>query len=90
MAQTTLSVRMDVEMKKSFESFCEDVGMNVSTAINMFVKAVLREHKLPFEVVSYNTDPFYSQANYQRLLAAAERMDLGKGREHAMNEVADA
>lgn len=52
MAQTTVSVRLDSEDKKHFEDFCNATGMNISVAINMFVKAVLREHRLPFEVVS--------------------------------------
>lgn len=30
--------------------------MNVSTAVNMFIKAVLREQKLPFEVKSNTFD----------------------------------
>ena len=46
MAQTTLSVRMDEDVKKGLEAFCADVGMNTSVAINMFAKAVLRERRL--------------------------------------------
>lgn len=75
MAQTTLSVRMDEDVKKGLEAFCADVGMNTSVAINMFAKAVLRERRLPFDVVSYNLDPFYSQANQDRLVKAKERME---------------
>ena len=40
MAQTSISIRMDAELKKNFETFCGAVGMNMSTAINMF--AILR------------------------------------------------
>ena len=52
MESLTLNVRVDANDKKFFEQFCSSVGMNVSTAINMFIKAVLREQKLPFEVKS--------------------------------------
>ena len=38
--------------------------MNVSVAINMFIKTVLREHKLPFEI---KADPFYSKSNMSYL-----------------------
>ena len=48
--QATLSVRLDSEDKKKFEEFCSQTGMNVSVCINMFVKTVLRDQKLPFEV----------------------------------------
>ena len=50
MAQTSLSVRIGTEDKKLFEHFCEQTGLNVSVAINMFIKAVIREQKIPFEV----------------------------------------
>ena len=52
MESLTLNVRVDANDKKNFEQFCNSVGMNVSTAVNMFIKAVLREQKLPFEVKS--------------------------------------
>lgn len=52
MAQSILSVRLSSEDKKQFEEFCSQTGMNVSVCVNMFVKAVLRERKLPFEVKS--------------------------------------
>lgn len=50
METSILNVRVDTNDKKSFEEFCNNVGMNVSTAVNLFIKAVLRENKLPFEV----------------------------------------
>ncbi len=52
MKQTTLSVRMDEELKNEFDSFCADVGMNTSVAINLFIKAVVREKRIPFEITS--------------------------------------
>ncbi len=50
MAQTTINVRIDEEVKKKLEKFCEEVGLNISVAVNMFAKAVIREQRLPFEV----------------------------------------
>ena len=54
METLTLNVRVDADDKKSFENFCNSVGMNVSTAVNMFIKAVLREQKLTFEIKTAN------------------------------------
>lgn len=51
MEQTNLSIRVNKEDKKEFENFCNAVGMNVSVAVNMFIKAVLRENKIPFEII---------------------------------------
>ena len=50
MALTTITSRVDASDKAGFDSFCKDMGMNASTAINMFIKAVLREGCLPFPV----------------------------------------
>ena len=52
MAQATFSVRMDENLKKQFDSLCADFGMNATTAFNVFARAVVRERKIPFEIVS--------------------------------------
>lgn len=52
MSQTTLNVRMDEDIKRRFDSFCADVGMNASVAVNLFVKTVIREQRIPFEITA--------------------------------------
>lgn len=52
MAQATFSVRMDEGLKRQFDSLCSDFGMTVSTAINVFARAVVRERKIPFDIIS--------------------------------------
>lgn len=86
MAQTSLSVRVSPEDKRLFETFCEQTGMNVSVAVNIFIKAVIREQKIPFEV---KTDPFYSEANIARLKKAVAEANKGKLKAHELIEVAD-
>ena len=56
MAQATFSVRMDETLKRQFDSLCQEFGMNASTAINVFARAVVRERKIPFEISSPETD----------------------------------
>ena len=56
MAQVTFSVRMDESLKKQFDSLCQDFGMNASTAINIFARAVVRQRRIPFEISSPETD----------------------------------
>ena len=51
-ARTTFSVRIDAEVKDQFDDFCEKVGINASIAFNMFIRAVLREKRLPFDVTT--------------------------------------
>ena len=52
MAQTTFSIRMDSDLKKDFDKLCEDFGMSMSTAINVFARAVVRERRIPFEIAA--------------------------------------
>jgi len=47
---TNITIRMDRETKRDFETFCDNVGINLTTAFNMFVKATLRTRTLPFTV----------------------------------------
>ena len=47
---TNVNIRMDKELKKQFEAFCNDVGMSMTTAFTIFAKKVVREQRIPFEV----------------------------------------
>jgi len=86
MAQTTFSVRMDSEVKRQFDDFCSNVGMNTTVAFNMFARAVLREKRLPFDVTT-ESDPFYSDSNLAHLRRGIAALNAGKGVEHNIIEV---
>ena len=86
MPQTTFSVRMDAKVKQQFDEFCADVGMNASTAFNMFARAVLREKRLPFDVTT-ESDPFYSESNLAHLRRGIAALNGGKGIERDIIEI---
>lgn len=88
MAQATISARIDEKDKMAFDDFCSDVGLNTSAAINLFVKAVLRERRIPFEI-SLPADPFYSESNQEHLMKAIQELRDGKGTAHELIEVED-
>jgi len=48
MKQTTMSIRVDEDIKFRFDAFCASIGVNSSAAINMFIHAALRENSIPF------------------------------------------
>lgn len=50
MATTNINVRVDNELKAQAESLFSDLGMNMSTAIIMFLKSAVSHDGLPFEV----------------------------------------
>ena len=55
MAQQTFSIRMDAQLKKEFDALVENMGMNATTAFNIFARAVVREKKIPFEIGTQST-----------------------------------
>lgn len=79
MAQTSVSIRMDEDLKRQFEQFCSDIGMSMTTAFCVFAKMAVRKQKIPFEL---EADPFYSLDNQERLKHSIEEMESTGGTEH--------
>lgn len=77
-----ISVRVDDDVKKSAEQACADIGMSMSTAINIYLKKLGREKRIPFEV---SADPFYSDENMTRLRKSIEQMETMGGTVHEVN-----
>ena len=55
-----VNFRIDEEIKIKAEKALKEMGLNMSTAITMFLVKVGREKRIPFEI---NADPFYSAEN---------------------------
>ena len=88
MAQSTITARVDEKDKARFDAFCSNVGLNTSTAINLFVKAVLRENRIPFEITQA-TDPIFSESNMTYVKKSVKELREGKGTAHELIEVED-
>lgn len=78
-----VSVRVDDDVKRNAEATLNAIGIPMSTAVNVFLKAVAREHRIPFEL---NADPFYSDSNMRHIKRGIEALDAGKGVEHELLE----
>ena len=50
MANVNVNIRMDSDLKQRFEAFCDDMGMTMTTAFNVFAKKAVREYRIPFEI----------------------------------------
>ena len=86
MAQTLVNVRMDEDLKKSFDTVCNELGMNMTTAIVIFAKKVSREKRIPFDV---SIDPFYSESNMKALQDSIEQLNSGKTVIKSLEELED-
>ena len=52
MNATTLNVRVDAELKKDVESCLDEMGLNMSTAITMYLKQIVKLRAIPFQVTA--------------------------------------
>ena len=84
MAQTNINIRMDEDLKRQFEAFCSDIGMNMTTAFCVFAKTAVRERRIPFEI-SAESDPFYSAANMAKLRKSIAQMEATGGKVHEVS-----
>lgn len=81
MSTVSINVRINEEDKKNFEFLCSELGMNMSTAFSIFVKAMLREKGLPFEVSA-------KKPNLETLAVFKDVME-GKNLSKEFNSVAE-
>lgn len=70
-----INFRVDDDIKRSAERTLNDIGLNMSTAITIFLKAVVRENRIPFELTA---DPFYSKENMDELEKRLNDIHSGK------------
>ena len=71
MATTNVSIRMDTELKAQADELFAELGMNLSTAFNNFVRQSLREGGIPFEI---RTD----RPNKETIAAMLEAENIAK------------
>ena len=50
MGTANLSVRVDAELKKDVETCLDEMGLNMSTAINMYLKQIVKRRAIPFAI----------------------------------------
>jgi len=77
MAQTNLTIRIDEGIKQEAETLFNRIGLNLSSAINVFFRQAIREQSIPFELKPY--DDYYTGENLtslKRSIAQAERGEV--------------
>ena len=72
-----VTVRVDENIKKQSEQILNELGMNISTAFNIFMRTVARERRIPFEITLAEPDPFFSKSNLARLAQSQKQISEG-------------
>lgn len=86
MAQTNVNIRMDENLKQQFDLLCNELGLNMSTAFNIFARTMVRQQRVPFEI---SLDPIYTESNMAHLRRGIKALNEGKGVEHDIIEMED-
>lgn len=59
-----ISFKIDNKVKEDAEKVCDDIGISLSEAINIYLKKIAREKRIPFDL---SADFFYSESNIKHL-----------------------
>ncbi len=86
MAQVSMTVRMDAQLKSAFDALCAQFGMSANTAMNVFAKAVVQRRKIPFEITA--GDDVYNKGieAFNTIRAKAEAGELPELSQDEINE----
>jgi DNA-damage-inducible protein J len=79
----TLNIRTDDTLKAQAELLFGELGLSLSTAVNMFLKQSVREQRVPLELA---LDPFYSASNMGHIRKSLAQLNAGQGVEHDIDE----
>jgi DNA-damage-inducible protein J len=75
MTAKNMTIRMDPVLRASAEQVLDSMGLTFSAAVTLFIKALIREGRIPFEI---KADPFYSPANQAQLERVFADVDAGR------------
>jgi DNA-damage-inducible protein J len=82
MSSTTLQIRLDSDLRRDAETLFTSAGLDLSSAVRLFLKQAVIRHCLPFEVIG--ADPFHSPANQRALAESIRSIERGEARPHAL------
>jgi DNA-damage-inducible protein J len=80
-----VNIRIDDDLKARADNIFEELGLNMSTAITMFIRQTIRQGGIPFEVTT-RTDPFYNAENLKIVRQSIKEAEEGKLTAHALIE----
>lgn len=90
MGQTATTIRIDAELKAEFDKLCDEFGMSVNTAFNIYVKTVVRQRRIPFQIEADPVDEVMERgrrAFYEMRRIAAENGTAGLSLEEINEEI---
>ena len=80
MGSCTLQIRIDSDLRREADSLFSGAGLDLSSAVRLFLRQSVIRRRLPFEVVG--ADPFYSEANQRALADSIRSIERGEAQAH--------
>ncbi|MBQ2837471.1 MAG: type II toxin-antitoxin system RelB/DinJ family antitoxin [Peptococcaceae bacterium] len=89
MAKVSTNIGLDAELKKSAQELFADFGMDLTTAITLFLKQSVREQRIPFEIrrVQPNAQTLVALAEYEEMKQHPEKYKRYSTFQEALDEV---
>ena len=92
MEQAIINFQTDSALKRDFERLCQEIGMNMSTAFNVYMKKAIRENRIPFELTGEPDGEITTTIpgkllTEEELLEGVRELDAGFGVEVTMEEL---
>lgn len=84
MATSTLQIRIDSKLRREADELFALAGLDMSSAVRLFLRQSVIRRRLPFEVISENPDPFWSEANQRALRESIESFERGEAKRHEL------
>lgn len=76
---TNINIKTDAELKKQAEELFSELGMNMSTALNIFLRQSVRENRIPFEITR--------EVPNVKTLAAMEDVKTGRNMSESFSSI---
>ena len=89
--QINVNIRMDKEIKEQADVLFCNLGFNLTTAVNAFVRQAIRDQAIPFQISARTAeekyDEYFNPRNMQILMASIADLKAGKGVVRTMAEL---
>ena len=86
MTTSTLQGRIDPDLRKEAEALFSHAGLDMSSAVRLFLRQSVIRQRLPFEVIAVSPDPFFSAANQRVLDESIRSFERGEAKRHKLIE----
>lgn len=86
MTTSTLQIRVDSDLRRDADALFANAGLDLTSAVRLFLRQTVIRRRLPFEVLSESPDPFWSETNQRVLRESIESFERGEAKRHELIE----